>query len=352
MSALRRRRLLALLGAGAIAGSWPARGEDPDATHREAVRRFIDELAATGDFDPDWLAQVLAAAGHDEAAQRWMTPPEEVGPAPDWHDYRERHLDPARLRAGLAFWDQHQEVLERATLTYGGVAPEAVLAILGLESLYGRITGRHRELDVLATLAFDYPRRAPLYREELRQFLLLCREQRWDPLALRGSVAGAIGMPQFLPSSVRRYGVDFDGDGHLDLAGDPADAIASVANFLAAQGWIAGRPIASVATSVPPVARSLAGGIRAGPRWAELRQLGVEVEEGFDDGEPVLLIDLPYQDAGGGGADFMVGTTNLAAVLAYNRSYFYGAAVALFARRLRLARPPSPPAPAPPQAAA
>ena len=159
-----------------------------------------------------------------------------------WQNYRANFLNPRRVEAGTAFWRQNAKALERAAAVYG-VPPEIVVAIIGVETEYGRNTGSFRVLDALATLAFDYPRRAEFFRGELEQFLLLTRETRSDAGSYRGSYAGAIGIPQFMPGSIRRYAVDFDGNGRIDLRGSPADAIGSVANFLKEHGWLAGEPV-------------------------------------------------------------------------------------------------------------
>ncbi|NCV62296.1 MAG: lytic murein transglycosylase B, partial [Betaproteobacteria bacterium] len=153
-----------------------------------------------------------------------------------WQSYRKRFIDPKRIAAGLAFWSENQSALERASKRFG-VPAYVIVGIIGVESIYGRNTGNFQVLDALATLSFDYPRRGAFFARELEHFLLWTQEQGLDPKALRGSFAGAIGLPQFMPGSIRRHAVDFDGDGSIDLAGSSADAIGSVASFLKRHGW-------------------------------------------------------------------------------------------------------------------
>jgi membrane-bound lytic murein transglycosylase B len=211
------------------------------------------------------------------------------------------------------------------------------VAIIGIETAYGRNVGRYRVLDALATLAFDYPRRAEFFRAELEQFLLLTGEQGADPLAAKGSYAGAIGIPQFMPGSVRRYAVDFDGDGRADVAASPEDAIGSVANFLAHHGWVRSVSIGWPATVSPGAADELvAAGIKPQFAFAELAARGVAVA-----GEPpaagiaLALVDLPSRAAP---IEYRLGSANFYAITRYNRSNFYAAAVSDLAQALRQRR--------------
>ncbi|MCS7101435.1 MAG: lytic murein transglycosylase, partial [Burkholderiaceae bacterium] len=204
------------------------------------------------------------------------------------------------------------------------------------ETHFGRVLGGHRTLDVLLTLAFDYTRRADFYREELAHFLLLCHERRLDPLALRGSYAGALGLPQFMPSSIRGFALDFDGDGRVDLAANAADAVGSVGNYLAAHGWRADLPVALPAQADSEVLEILGRGIRAVYRWRDVAALGVAIDGALEDEARVLLIDLPYVTADGAeGVQWRIGTVNFSALLHYNRSYFYAAAVVELAQAIR-----------------
>jgi membrane-bound lytic murein transglycosylase B len=263
-----------------------------------------------------------------------MQPPIPFGQR-NWLEYRSRYLEDKRLQAGVEFWRSNAALLERATERFG-VPSEIIVAIIGVETYWGRITGNFRTLDVLATLSFDYLRRADYYRQELVELLLLAREQRVDPLRFKGSFAGAIGLPQFMPGSIRRFAVDFDGDGRIDLAGSAADAIGSVANFLVGHGWQRELPILFEAEADEAIVDSLGRGIHAVTTWSDALNAGVQADLPLALDTPVLVIDLPYLDAGGETMRlYRVGTSNFSAILQYNRSYFYATAVTELAGALR-----------------
>ena len=204
---------------------------------RPDVREFVTEMVERHGFAARKLESLFARAHYQGAVVTAMTPL--PAGARSWQTYRANFLSERRIDAGVQFWRNHAGRLARARATYG-VPPEIIVAIIGVETEYGRNQGGFRVVDALATLAFDYPRRAEFFRSELEQLLLLGRESRIDVERLRGSFAGAIGIPQFMPGSIRKYAVDFDNDGRLDLAGSAADAIGSVANFLKEHGWVAG----------------------------------------------------------------------------------------------------------------
>jgi membrane-bound lytic murein transglycosylase B len=230
----------------------------------------------------------------------------------------------------------HQPVLSRAEEDFG-VPPEISVAIVGIETLFGRIMGSFRTLDVLLTLAFDYPRRADFYREELTHFLVLGYDGRIDVLKQTGSFAGAIGLPQFMPGSIRRYALDYDGDNRIDLVRSAADAIGSIASYLHQQGWQRNRPVMFSATADEAIVEQLGRGITAAHPWVTVAELGVRIDGYLPPDTPVLLLDLPYlRSDGSTGVEYRIGTANLATLLHYNRSYFYAAAVAEFAAELRL----------------
>lgn len=306
---------------------------------RSDVREFIDEIVRIHGFDRGWVERAFAQARYSEQAEKLTTPALIPPSARNWVEYRARNLDERRVREGVAFLRQHRAALDRAAEQYG-VPPAIIVAIIGVETFYGRIPGSLRTLDVLLTLSFDYQRRAALYREELVQLLLLAREQRIDPLTVRGSYAGAVGLPQFMPSSIRRWAVDFDGDGRIDLARSTTDAIGSVANFLAVHGWQRGVPVQAPVRADESILEVLGrGGIQATYRWRDVEALGVAIEPGGAqiDGEArVLLLDLPFvQPDGVEGIEYRVGTANATALLNYNRSYFYAMAVAELAAAIR-----------------
>jgi len=332
---LTKRRQLLLSGlAFAAAPALARRKAVPGYPDRPEVGEFIDRVAAEQGMSRDWIRRVLASGRRSEAAERLMTP--SLSPPPrDWQRYRARALDELRLREAATFSRSQQRHLDRAAAEFG-VPAEIVVAIIGIETVFGRVMGDYRTLDVLLTLAFDYPRRAAFYRDELAHFLALGHEGRIDALKQTGSFAGAIGLPQFMPSSIRRYAVDFDGDGRIDLTRSAADAIGSVASFLAQHGWERDRVVMYRATANEAIAALAGGGIVASRPWSELADLGVRIDGYLLPETPVVLLDLPYPaDSGATGFEFRVGTVNLAALLHYNRSYFYGAAVAEFAATLR-----------------
>jgi membrane-bound lytic murein transglycosylase B len=207
---------------------------------RDDVQAFIDEVATRTGLPRDWIERTLARARYQDAVERLMQPPIPYGQR-NWLDYRARYLNEARILPGVVFSIVNRAALRRAALRYG-VPAEIVVAILGVETVYGRVTGTFRTLDALATLSFDYLRRADFFRGELEQYLLYTHEQGIDPSSIRGSYAGAIGMPQFMPSSIRKWAVDFDEDGRINLM-QAADSIGSVANFLREHGWQRDEPI-------------------------------------------------------------------------------------------------------------
>ena len=200
---------------------------------RADIEAFIADMAAKYDYDPVALRAVFSKAQTRPNILRAMTAPSTARP---WYEFRPRYVENRRIEGGVRFWAENGAALARARARFG-VPEEIVVATIGVETLYGRQVGGVKVLDALTTLAFDYPRRADFFRGELEAYLLLGRELAWDVTAVRGSYAGAMGLPQFLPSSYRKYAVDFDSDGMRNLWGDPADAIGSVANYYSSHGW-------------------------------------------------------------------------------------------------------------------
>jgi membrane-bound lytic murein transglycosylase B len=297
---------------------------------RAEVRAFAAELAERHALPVEWLQAQLAMARLQPAAQRLMMPPP-AGTAKNWAAYRERFVEPQRVAAGLRFWNEQAAWLERAQAQWG-VPAEIVVGIIGVETFYGRVVGNFRVLDVLATLAFDFPAgrsdRSAFFRAELEAFLLMCRREGLDPAAPRGSYAGAMGLPQFMPSSVNRYAVDFDGDGRIDLGASAADAIGSVANFLAAHGWRNGQPITyGVAVPVDASARAtlLLPDIVPTFSAAQMAELGAELDAGGRTHDGALaLVELQNGEAA---ASYVAGTQNFYTLTRYNWSSYYAMAV-------------------------
>ncbi len=330
-----------VLAVASAAGAAPKRGHAGYA-ERADVRAFIDEMATADGYDRATLRRAFAQARFQpkiiDAMQRPLLEP------PKWFEYAPPLVSPARVAGGVAWWNANAEALARAEERFG-VPAEIVVAIVGVESYYGRNTGSHRALDALATLAFDYPRRAAFFRGELRQFLLLVREQKIAADVPRGSFAGALGVPQFMPGSYRAFAVDFDGDGRIDLWGSAADVAGSVASFLARHDWQRGQPVllpAAIAEeSLPAVQRRLDGGIserRALDAWSAdgVAPAGAPWDLASD---PVGVLLLEERDADGvEGASYWIACQNFYVLTRYNRSRLYAAAVYELARAIRAAR--------------
>ncbi len=330
---LNRRRWLAALAAVAVVPVSAA--TSTPYLQRAEVVRFIDEFVAQHAFDRARVERWIAAARYSPAVERYMQPPIAFGQR-NWLEYRARYLDEARVQAGAAFVREHQAAMQRAQQMYG-VPSEIIAGIIGVETYFGRITGNFRTLDALVTLSFDYLRRAEYYRQQLGEFFLLAREQNSDPLAIKGSFAGAIGLPQFMPGSIRRHAVDFDGDGRIDLRGSAVDAIGSVASYLAAHGWQRDLPILFDAITDEATVDALGRGIEAATTWSSASAAGVEGDIALPLDTPVLVIDLPYLNGAEVERLYRVGTVNFSALLHYNRSYFYASAVVDLARAIALA---------------
>lgn len=332
--------LVFLCAAGAAAapaaGSFAARPE---------VRVFIDEMREKHGFPARNLLRTFSRIKPIPAVIQAVLPPRDPG-VRSWQAYRARFVEPKRIALGLKFWQQHAEALAAAR-EQTGVPEEFVLAIIGIESIFGRHTGNFSTLAALATLAFDYPRtdpggeplpaasRSALFRRELEQLLLLAREMHRDPLSYQGSYAGALGLPQFLPSSVRNFAVDGDGDGRIDLAANPDDAIASVANFLQRHGWDKDGPVAVAASAEGEGFGALIEeGIVPRRTPGEMAAYGVIGHDAPD--LPAALIDLvtPRQPV-----EYRLGYRNFYVLTRYNRSSFYAMAVLDLARELRAGRP-------------
>lgn len=296
-------------------------------TARADVTAFIDRVAKQDDLDSTWLAQTLAQARHSDSILAAITRPYESKP---WYEYRPIFLTDARIAGGVQFWDAHAATLTRAEQTYQ-VPASLIVAIIGIESYYGRRHGGYRVLDALATLGFDYPPRARFFQDELAQFLLMCHEHDLQPTAVMGSYAGAMGAPQFMPDSYRQYAVDFDNDGQRDIWHDWNDIIGSVANFFHAHGWQANGLIAIPAAwpdTVPP------GNLLAPTTVGALRQQGVILSKGVSDDQDAILVALQERNA----TDYWVGLHNFRVITQYNKSALYAMAAAELADRIAQAR--------------
>lgn len=332
----RPARLLAALLAFALSSSITATASAAQYAERDDVRQFIVEMADRHGFVREELHTLFSKARFQPAIIKAITPPT-VARAKSWQSYRALFLTPQRIDAGVEFREQQREVLARAAALYG-VPEEIIVAIIGVETVYGRNTGSYRVIDALTTLAFDYRPRAAFFRGELEHYLLYARDAGIDTLGLKGSFAGAIGIPQFMPGSYRRYAVDMDGDGQPDLSGSFADAIGSVANFLKSHGWEADQPVAFAAQVQGEHYRQLIGaGIKPAYRYGDLAQFGVNVSGETRADALCALIEL---ETPGEASEYLVGLTNFYVLTRYNRSSMYAAAVLELAQAVKSAYQP------------
>ncbi len=318
MSGIGRQLILALT---LVSATGAVGAVDVDQNAVAAARSaFIEYMVTTHEFDREALAQTLAEAEIvDRVLEAISRPAERVMP---WYEYRALFLSAARIEAGAKFWLAHEDELRAASTEYG-VAPEMLVAILGIETFYGERTGTYRVLDSLSTLAFAYPPRSSFFTSELEAFLLLAREEGIDPLDTHGSYAGAMGAGQFISSSFRAYAVDGNGDGRRDLWGDWQDVFASVANYFKAHGWRHGEPVVARAT--------------LNSAWS-----GVEAENSMELTETVASLsrrgyvfstELPNTAAttilsveGENGQEYWVGYHNFRVITRYNHSVKYALA--------------------------
>lgn len=284
------------------------------------LRELVSTLVQEDGFEQDALEQLFAQAEFKQSIIDAITRPAEKMP---WSRYRPIFLTEQRIDGGVAFWRQHADLLARAQAEHG--VPAAVItAIIGVETRYGAVTGSYRALDALTTLAVAGLSRSAFFGHELRQLLLLGREERIDPSTVTGSYAGALGLPQFIPSSYRAYAVDFDQDGRRDLLGSPADAIGSVANYLRRHGWQPGQPISVPATVSAEAAELADAGLKPVLTVQELRARGIG--DALPDGTASLKAALIRLD-GQQGDEYHLGFDNFYAITRYNHSALYAMAV-------------------------
>ena len=318
-------------------------GELANFSQWKEVNTFIDDMVARHGFDKKELQTLFDKVRYLDTAIKLVKPAPNNRPK-NWQAYRARFVEPTRINAGVAFWNEHALALTRAQEQYG-VPAEIIVGIIGVETIYGRNTGSFRVMDTLTTLSFDYPKtanreaRMVFFRGELENALLIARESRIDPLSLLGSYAGAIGWPQFMPSSIRQYAVDFDGDGKIDLRNSPIDAIGSVAHFLKIHGWQRGEPTVFPATfdssDSAKTEQLLNRGLEATFTANELKDAGVVPGVQLPAGLRFGLVDLQNGEAP---TEHWLATNNFFAITQYNRSYFYAMSVVELARALRTAR--------------
>ena len=316
------------------------------AVNLPGIPEFIDEMVAKHKFKRAELEKVFEVAQEVPAVIDAISKPPSSKP---WLEYRANFVNPQRIKMGLEFWHKYRNTLRRAEIKYG-VPQDIIVAVIGVETIYGQDAGNFRTLDALTTLAFEYPQRAEFFRGELENFLLLAREQQFDLLSIRGSYAGALGIPQFMPSSYRVYAVDFNGNRRINLLGEERDAIGSVANFLKVFGWNSGAsrtsdegksPQKAAANETPPVAvraqvseQVCAGDITTPRTLAAWSAAGIVPSENLSGMLAARLVDFTVGD----GKEFWLVFNNFDVITRYNNSDYYAMTVFQLAEALKEAR--------------
>jgi len=311
---------------------------------RADAMRIADEIAERRQLDPAWVRKVIGQSHHVPQIARWILPPAS-GTAKNWRLYRSRFIEPIRIKAGVDFWQANQATLERAEQAFG-VPAEIIVGIIGVETIYGRNTGNVRVMDALTTLSFDFPdahpraaQRRAFFLSELEQLLSLSQRANTDPLQLRGSYAGAMGLPQFMPSSWVRYAIDFDGDGRIDLFRSPSDAIGSVANYFVAFGWNKDMPThypVRFDRSMRDLQALLAPDILPTFSVAAMMAQGAVLDGlALQHPGPLALVELQNGNAE---PSYVVGTENFYVITRYNWSSYYAMAVIELGRAIADAR--------------
>ena len=307
-----------------------------DFANNPNAQQFIDKMVNKHGFDRQQLQEILSQAKRLDSVLRLMDnqapttsvkPPS--GPNGAWLRYRKKFITPDNVQNGVVFWNQYEDALNRAWQVYG-VPPEIIVGIIGVETRWGRVMGKTRTLDALATLSFNYPRRAEYFSGELETFLLMARDEQDDPLNLKGSFAGAMGYGQFMPSSYKQYAVDFSGDGHINLW-DPVDAIGSVANYFKAHGWVKGDQVAVMANGQAP---GLPNGFKTRYSISQLAAAGLTPQQPLGNHQQASLLRLDV----GTGYQYWYGLPNFYTITRYNHSTHYAMAVWQLGQAVALAR--------------
>ncbi len=291
------------------------------------LNTFIDEMVQQHDFDKQKLTALFNQAELRPKIIEAITRPAE-GKA--WFEYRPIFVTEESVEGGLDFWSEHAAILARAEKAYG-VPPEIITAIIGVETRYGQNTGSYRVLDAISTLAFGYPKRADFFRGELEEFLLLTREEKVDPLTVKGSYAGAMGYPQFIPSSYRDFAVDFDKDGHRDLLDNIEDVIGSVANYFNEHGWQPGAPVAVPVEVSGDKYQALLGQMKPELSLRNLKQRGVSIDADLPEDQLGALLEYETET----GMEYWVGLQNFYTITRYNHSQLYAMAVYQLSQQIR-----------------
>lgn len=299
-----------------------------DYSQNPGAQALIEEMVVEHDFSREELQTLFTSAERQQSILDAIARPAEK--TKPWYEYREIFLTERREREGVAFFREHREALSRAQAETG-VPAEVIVSIIGVETYYGRIAGSYDVIDALSTLAFDYPKRSKFFTSELKNFLLLSREQGLDPLTLKGSYAGAMGFGQFMPSSYRAYAVDFDGDDLADIWSNPTDAIGSVANYLAKHGWRAGEPVVSAAMATDSVPeQAFEGGLKPTRSIQAFAEMGLTAEQHLDPEALATAMQFELAD----GHEYWLGLHNLYVITRYNHSAMYAMSAFLLSQRI------------------
>lgn len=300
---------------------------------RPDVQQFIQTMVTKYHFDKDKLTELFASIELRPEVIETLKKPYEAQP---WYIYNKHFLDDKRVSDGVAFWQLHQAVLAKTEKEFG-VPASIIVAIIGVESSYGAIRGKYPVLNTLATIGFDYPKRGPYFQSELQQFLLLSREQNWDPATILGSYAGAVGQPQFMPSSYRRFGIDYSRkQGHVDLFDNVDDIIGSTGNYLRSHGWEPGAAIATQATVTGVAFKNIPQDTKKpSMTLADLAKLGVTPQGRYHRWDKAIFFSV---DADAMTQQYWLGFNNFYVITRYNTSKLYALAVTQLAEKITAAR--------------
>jgi membrane-bound lytic murein transglycosylase B len=297
-----------------------------------SAKDFIDRMVTEHSFDRQYIESILAQAEKKQPILDAISRPAEK--TMPWYEYRKIFLKPERIEGGVKFWQENQSILHQVEKDFG-VSAQIIVAIIGVETRYGGYMGNYRVLDALVTLGFDYPPRSTFFAKQLEEFLLLSREQQQDPLALKGSYAGAMGYGQFIPSSYRSFAKDYDGDGFADIWNNKKDAIASVANYFKAHGWQHAEPVAEPAKRSEKFKEDLLNANKRPTLSAiELSKLGFAP---LADREALNKPAMALQFEAVEGDEFWLGYNNFYVITRYNRSQLYALAVYQLSEAIALA---------------
>ncbi len=320
-----KTRLAALVLGASASMAWADYSQHP------LAQGFVDEMVKKHGFKPEEVRTWLKQAEKKQAILDAMSRPAEK--TKTWKEYRPIFIQPLRVTRGVEFWHANQAALAKAEQVYG-VAPEIIVAIIGVETNYGKNTGGYYVLDALSTLAFDYPPRAPFFRSELENFLVLTREHDQSPAKFKGSYAGAMGFGQFMPSSYRNFAVDFTGDGYADIWENPTDAIGSVANYFKAHGWQHGQPVTIKANYRAKAQPTLFNEIQQPKKTvADWKNQGLSPATPISASIPAIALEFD----GAKGLEYWLGLSNFYVITRYNRSPMYAMAVYQLSQEIKAA---------------